>query len=77
MLFMLTRICFVFIQVLGPLLMVLLQGSLKLRLAAARLCEKLLPQAPLEMVQVLSSRAVLAVKSANIAYLRKTYNFFL
>lgn len=43
-----------FIQVLGPLLVILLQGSMKLRLAAARLCERLLPQAPLEMVQVLA-----------------------
>lgn len=32
--------------------MLLIQGSLKLRLSAARLCEKLLPQAPPEMVQV-------------------------
>ena len=39
-------------EVLGPLLVILLQGSQKLRLAAARLCERLLPQAPLEMVQV-------------------------
>ncbi|CAN0211278.1 unnamed protein product, partial [Ectocarpus sp. 8 AP-2014] len=44
-------------QVLGPLLVILLQGSMKLRLAAARLCERLLPQAPLEMVQVQLSRA--------------------
>ncbi|CAN0118223.1 unnamed protein product, partial [Ectocarpus sp. 12 AP-2014] len=44
-------------QVLGPLLVILLQGSMKLRVAAARLCERLLPQAPLEMVQVQLSRA--------------------
>lgn len=42
------------LKVLGPLLVILLQGSMKLRLAAARLCERLLPQAPLEMVQVLA-----------------------
>ncbi|CAN0181713.1 unnamed protein product [Pylaiella littoralis] len=47
-------------QVLGPLLVLLLQGSLKLRLAAARLCERLLPQAPVEMVQVQLSRAGLS-----------------
>lgn len=53
------RACFN--QVLGPLLVILLQGSLKLRLAAARLCERLLPQAPLEMVQVLALLAYLHV----------------
>ncbi|CAM9143892.1 unnamed protein product [Scytosiphon promiscuus] len=47
-------------HVLGPLLVILLQGSLKLRLAAARLCEKLLPQAPLEMVQVQLGKAGLS-----------------
>lgn len=41
-------------RVLGHLLVILLQGSQKLRLAATRLCERLLPQAPLEMVQVLA-----------------------
>lgn len=45
-------------QVLGPLLVILLQGSLKLRLAAARLCERLLAQAPLEMVQVHTERTM-------------------
>eukprot|EP00752_Nemacystus_decipiens_P002251 g2132.t2 len=47
-------------QVLGPLLVILLRGSLKLRLAAARLCERLLPQAPLEMVQMQLVRAGLS-----------------